>query len=61
MSKKSKSSKTGTRAKGMTQISISLPEDLVAKIDAMAGAENRNRSNFISNEMVKRIASHAKN
>ena len=60
MPKKSISSKPGTRAKGMTQISISIPEGLVAKIDAMANAENRNRSNFISNEMVKRVASHAK-
>ena len=59
MPKKS-SSKSRPRAKGMTQISISLPETLVAKIDAMANAENRNRSNFISNEMVKRVASHAK-
>jgi metal-responsive CopG/Arc/MetJ family transcriptional regulator len=59
MPKKS-SSKSRPRAKGMTQISISLPETLVAKIDAMANAENRNRSNFISNEMVKRIGSHAK-
>jgi hypothetical protein len=37
------------RAKDMTQISISLPEGLVGNIDAMADAENRNRSNFIAN------------
>ena len=37
-----------TRAPGMTQISISLPEGLVLKIDAMADTENRNRSNFIA-------------
>jgi len=48
MPKKSKH-RPGARAKGMTQISISLPEGLVAKIDAMADAENRNRSNFIAN------------
>ncbi len=35
----------------MTQISISLPEDLIGKIDAMADAENRNRSNFIANTL----------
>ncbi len=35
----------------MTQISISLPESLIAKIDKMAEAENRNRSNFIANVM----------
>ncbi|MGF1448241.1 MAG: CopG family ribbon-helix-helix protein [Opitutales bacterium] len=32
----------------MTQISISLPEELVAKIDEIASSDNRNRSNFIS-------------
>jgi len=35
------------RATGKTQISISLPEDLVARIDVLAAAENRNRSNYI--------------
>lgn len=38
---------THKRATGKTQISISLPEDLVARIDVMATAENRNRSNYI--------------
>ncbi|WP_309387301.1 ribbon-helix-helix protein, CopG family [Cerasicoccus frondis] len=36
------------RAAGKTQISISLPQELVHKIDMMAAAENRNRSNFIA-------------
>ncbi|GHB93339.1 CopG family ribbon-helix-helix protein [Cerasicoccus arenae] len=36
------------RATGKTQISISLPEDLVEKIDRMAALENRNRSNYIA-------------
>lgn len=31
-----------------TQISISLPQDLVDKIDVRAAAENRNRSNYIA-------------
>ena len=31
-----------------TQISISLPSELVFKIDQMAEADNRNRSNFIA-------------
>jgi metal-responsive CopG/Arc/MetJ family transcriptional regulator len=44
-----KRSKKSPRAKDMTQISISLPEGLVSKIDAMADSENRNRSNFIAN------------
>ena len=30
------------------QISISLPKTLVAQIDKMAAAENRNRSNFVA-------------
>lgn len=34
---------------GKTQISISLPIPLVAKIDKLADAENRNRSNYIAN------------
>ena len=47
MAKKSKKTKS-PRAPGETQISISLPSDLVGKIDQMADAENRNRSNFIA-------------
>lgn len=37
----------------MTQISISLPENLVRLIDQMAAAENRNRSNFIANTLAR--------
>ena len=57
MAKKSKKTKS-PRAPGMTQISISIPASLVGKIDAMADAENRNRSNFIANvlqEMAKKL------
>ncbi len=32
-----------------TQISISLPKELLKQIDEMAQIENRSRSNFISN------------
>lgn len=39
------------RAQGMTQISISLPQSLVEKIDRMADAESRNRSNYIATVM----------
>lgn len=39
---------THQRAPGKTQISISLPEDLVSKIDKLAAADNRNRSNYIA-------------
>jgi len=50
-----KSNKVGRppRSGGMTMISISLQQSLVAKIDKMAEAENRNRSNFIANVMEK--------
>jgi metal-responsive CopG/Arc/MetJ family transcriptional regulator len=57
MAKKSKKIKS-PRAPGETQISISLPASLVGKIDAMADAENRNRSNFIANvltELAKKL------
>ena len=40
-----------TRAEGMTQISISLPQSLVSQIDKMAELDNRNRSNFIANTL----------
>ena len=36
---------------GMTQISISLPQDLVKQIDEMARRDNRNRSNFLANSL----------
>lgn len=48
--KKTAAKKTAhNRAPGKTQISISLPADLVEKIDRLAAAENRNRSNYIMN------------
>lgn len=36
---------------GMTQISISLPQNLVEQIDELAKMDNRNRSNFIANTL----------
>ena len=36
---------------GMTQISISLPQNLVEQIDKMAEIDNINRSNFIDNTL----------
>ena len=38
--------------KDKTQISISLPVSVVELIDRFAAEENRNRSNFIANEML---------
>ena len=35
----------------LTQISISLPSELVGQIEQMAAADNRNRSNFILNTL----------
>jgi len=43
----------GSRAEGKTQISISVSQDLVEKIDKLAEAQNRNRSNYISNELER--------
>lgn len=44
---------THGRAPGKTQISISLPQDLVGKIDKLADVENRNRSNFIATHLER--------
>jgi metal-responsive CopG/Arc/MetJ family transcriptional regulator len=58
MAKKSKKTYVSALAKGHTQmISISLPGDLVNRIDKMAAAENRNRSNFIAVVMKALIES----
>ena len=43
--------KGSTKVPGMTQISISLPQELVKQIDEMARLDNRNRSNFIANSL----------
>jgi len=40
--------KSHSRAMGMTQISISLPQNLVDKIDALAREDKRSRSNYIA-------------
>jgi len=48
MAKKTAKKNTPKRAPGKTQISISLPADLIERIDKLAAAENRNRSNFIA-------------
>jgi len=44
---------TSRKPKGSlkTQISISLPQELVDRIDAVAQQENRNRSNFIATKL----------
>lgn len=44
---------THGRAPGKTQISISLPQNLVEKIDELASLENRNRSNFIATHLER--------
>jgi metal-responsive CopG/Arc/MetJ family transcriptional regulator len=48
MAKQSRKPRQATRARGMTLVSISLPADLLVKIDERATAENRNRSNFMA-------------
>ncbi|WP_309382990.1 CopG family ribbon-helix-helix protein [Cerasicoccus frondis] len=47
-STKTKGKTVTKRAPGKTQISISLPADLIDRIDKLAALENRNRSNFIA-------------
>ena len=44
------------RAPGATQISISLPTSVLLAIDQLADDDNRTRSNWIVNELEKRIA-----
>lgn len=39
------------RSEGKTQISISISEDLLMRLDRMAMNDNRNRSNYISNAL----------
>lgn len=51
--KKKVSSVNHGRARGETQISLSIPISLLKEIDSLAAAENRNRSNFISTSMEK--------
>lgn len=43
-----KEKKSHSRAIGMTQISISLPQSLVEKIDNLADEDKRSRSNYIA-------------
>ncbi len=49
-----KKRKYAGRAQGSTQISLSLPKDLVAKVDKIADSQNRNRSNFIATALENR-------
>jgi len=53
MSKKQNKAGRPRRDESVTAISISLPHALIEKIDKMADAENRSRSNFIANVMAK--------
>lgn len=52
MAKKKVATSNG-RAPGQTQISISLPVELIAEIDKLAKAENRNRSNYITTHLER--------
>lgn len=45
------------KAQVKVQVSISVPTTLVAKIDKLADKVNRNRSNYISNELVRLLES----
>jgi len=48
MAKENKNKKSYSRAHGMTQISISIPQRLVDKIAQLAKIERRSRSNYIA-------------
>lgn len=48
MKQKTAENKSHSRAPGMTQISISLPQALVEKVDRLASIDSRSRSNFIA-------------
>lgn len=55
-SKKTAKKSVHARAAGKTQISISLPQNLVEQIDVLAAAENRNRSNYITTALERLTA-----
>lgn len=44
------------RSEAQTQISISLPKDLLERVDVAAKDENRNRSNYIATQLEKVLA-----
>jgi len=48
-------SRPKSKIKTGTQVSISLPEGLIARIDELAAADNRTRSNFIANTMQNAV------
>lgn len=48
------------RSDTQAQISISLPRDLLEKLDAAAAADNRNRSNFIVTVLTREVERSAK-
>jgi metal-responsive CopG/Arc/MetJ family transcriptional regulator len=50
----------GKRAPDQCQVSFTLPKAVLAELDAAAGAENRNRSNFIVTVLKEWLASHKK-
>ncbi len=50
-----KKTKTGTRKQGMTQISISMSMALQNAIEEAGSAENRNRSNYITTVLEKKL------
>jgi hypothetical protein len=58
MTQPEKQKKPATKRKGFTRISISLPDDLLAELDAAAAADNRTRSNFLTH-MIRRILTNA--
>lgn len=44
------------RSDGFTQISLSIPKDVLAEVDAMARADDRSRSQWVVRELKKAVA-----
>lgn len=55
-----KQTKRPARAKGMTQIYISMSKELMERIERAAAADNRNRSNFITKVLLAHLDAQGK-
>ena len=48
------------RSDGFTQISLSIPKELLAEVDALADGDGRSRSNWVVRELEKAVQSYEK-
>lgn len=49
--------KTKNKKHGITQISITIPKEMLSKLDELARRQMRNRSNYIATIIKERIES----